>query len=142
MPAAGLSKCLWYTRRKGVLSLNKVLLVGRLAGDPEVRYTQAGKAVTTFTLAINRGREQQADFIPIVAWEKLGENCGNHLSKGQRALIEGRLQVRSYEDQNGQKRRVTEVIAQHVEFLERKQNSTGGADFGAFGSDVYLDGDY
>lgn len=104
--------------------MNKVILVGRLAQDPEVRYTQSGKAVASFTIAVNRfsgGGQREADFIPIVAWEKLAETCGNNLTKGQRVLVEGRLQIRSYETNDGQKRRVAEVIAQNIEFLERKQ---------------------
>jgi single-strand DNA-binding protein len=106
--------------------MNKVILVGRLTQDPEVRYTQSGKAVASFTIAVNRfsGQGQkEADFIPVVAWEKLAETCGNNLTKGQRILIEGRLQIRSYETNDGQKRRVAEVIAQNMEFLERKQVS-------------------
>ncbi|MBP2655929.1 MAG: ssbA [Firmicutes bacterium] len=104
--------------------MNKVILVGRLTQDPEVRYTQSGKAVASFTIAVNRfsGQGQkEADFIPIVAWEKLAEICGNNLTKGQRVLIEGRLQIRSYDANDGQKRRVAEIIAQNMEFLERKQ---------------------
>jgi len=106
--------------------MNKVILVGRLTQDPEVRYTQNGKAVASFTIAVNRfsGQGQkEADFIPVVAWEKLAETCGNNLTKGQRVLIEGRLQIRAYEANDGQKRRVAEVIAQGMEFLERKQNT-------------------
>ena len=125
--------------------MNKVILVGRLAQDPEVRYTQNGKAVASFNLAVNRSFGQgqnQADFIPIVAWEKLAETCGNNLTKGQRILIEGRLQIRSYETNDGQKRRVAEVVAQSMEFLERKQapgtGSTGGSfDVSSLGSDVF-----
>ena len=105
--------------------MNKVILVGRLAADPDVRYTQNGKAVCSFNLAVKRmtapGAHQEADFVPIVAWEKLAETCGNNLTKGQRVLIEGRLQIRSYETKDGQKRRIAEVIAQNMEFLERKQ---------------------
>jgi single-strand DNA-binding protein len=127
--------------------MNKVILVGRLAQDPEVRYTQTGKAVASFSLAVNRyaGQGQtEADFIPIVAWEKLAEICGNNLTKGQRILIEGRLTIRSYETNDGQKRRVAEVIAQNMEFLEKKQShssaeSTGGNSFDAksFGKEVF-----
>lgn len=104
--------------------MNKVILVGRLAQDPEVRYTANGKAVTTFSLAVGRrvGQGQEStDFIPIVAWEKLAEIIGNNLTKGRRILVEGRLQIRSYEAQDGQKRRVAEVIAQNIEFLDSKQ---------------------
>lgn len=124
--------------------MNKVILVGRLAQDPEVRYTQNGKAVASFNLAVNRfsGQGQnQADFIPIVAWEKLAETCGNNLTKGQRVLIEGRLQIRSYEANDGQKRRVAEVVAQNMEFLERKQTNggtgSGSFDVSSLGSDVF-----
>ena len=101
--------------------MNKVILVGRLAQDPEVRYTATGKAVATFSLAVSRrvGQGQEStDFIPIVSWEKLAEICGNNLTKGRRILVEGRLQIRSYEAQDGQKRRVAEVIAQNIEFLD------------------------
>ena len=114
--------------------MNEVILVGRLAKDPEVRYTQNGKAVASFNLAVNRivrkGQHQEADFIPIVAWEKLAEICGNNLTKGQRVLIEGRLQIRSYEANDGQKRRVAEVIAQNMEFLERKKQQEDNHGFG------------
>jgi single-strand DNA-binding protein len=107
--------------------MNKVILVGRLAQDPEVRYTQTGKAVASFSLAVNRYAGQgktEADFILIVAWEKLAEICGNNLTKGQRILIEGRLTIRSYETNDGQKRRVAEVIAQNMEFLEKKREQS------------------
>jgi single-strand DNA-binding protein len=127
--------------------MNKVILVGRLTQDPEIRYTQTGKAVASFTLAVNRFVSQgksEADFIPIVVWDKLAEVCGNNLTKGQRLLVEGRLQIRSYEGNDGQKRRVAEVVAQNIEFLERKQaaesgGSTGGKDFNvnSFGADVF-----
>ena len=126
--------------------MNKVILVGRLAQDPEVRYTASGKAVTSFNLAVNRfssGQGQNsADFIPIVAWEKLAEPCVNNITKGQRILVEGRLQIRSYEANDGHKRRVAEVVAQSIEFLERRQPpSTGNKEVDAIidgmGKDVY-----
>ena len=125
--------------------MNKVILVGRLAQDPEVRYTQSGKAVASFNLAVNRfggGQGQNnADFIPIVAWEKVAETCGNNLNKGQRVLVDGRLQIRSYETTDGQKRRVAEVVAQSIEFLERKQASgntdDANIDVNSFGKDVF-----
>ena len=103
--------------------MNKVFLLGRLVRDPEIRTTQSGKMVTTFTLAVDRfggGKDNNADFISIVTWEKLAENCGNSLTKGQRALVEGRLQIRSFEGKDGQKRWVTEIIAQSVESLARR----------------------
>lgn len=120
--------------------MNKVILVGRLTQDPEVRYTQSGKAVASFTIAVNRfsGQGQkEADFIPVVAWEKLAETCGNNLTKGQRVLIEGRLQIRSYEANDGQKRRVAEVIAQNLEFLERKQTTADDKEPNPFGGQVF-----
>jgi len=120
--------------------MNKVILVGRLAQDPEVRYTQSGKAVASVTIAGNRftgGGQKEADFIPIVAWEKLAETCGNNLTKGQRVLVEGRLQIRSYETSDGQKRRVAEVIAQNIEFLERKQATEESKEANPFGGQVF-----
>lgn len=127
--------------------MNKVILVGRLAMDPSVRYTTTGKATASFALAVNRrvgqGKEQQADFIPIVAWEKLAEICGNNLIKGSQILVEGRMQVRNYEDKNGQKRYVTEVIAQNFEFLGSKPSGQSSMPTGAksFGSEVFPDED-
>ena len=116
--------------------MNKVILVGRLAQDPEVRYTQSGKAVASFNLAVNRyGQKDSADFIPIVAWEKLAEVIGNNLKKGAQVLVEGRMQVRSYETQEGQKRRVTEVIVQNVEFLGSKKSNESTPE--SFGDEVF-----
>ena len=112
--------------------MNKWFGIGRLAQDPEVRYTQSGKAVASFNLAVNRyGQKDSADFIPIVAWEKLAEVIGNNLKKGSQVLVEGRMQVRSYETQDGQKRRATEVIVQNVEFLgSKKANESTPESFG------------
>ena len=116
--------------------MNKVILVGRLAQDPEVRNTQSGKAVASFNLAVNRyGQIDSADFIPIVAWEKLAEVIGNNLKKGSQVLVEGRMQVRSYETQEGQKRRVTEVIVQNVEFLGSKKSNESTPE--SFGDEVF-----
>ena len=115
--------------------MNKVILMGRLARDPEVRYTQTGKPVATFTLAVDRpfrrpaeGQPQQptADFIPIVAWNKLAELCGNYLQKGRQVLVEGRMQVRNYEAQDGSKRYVTEVIMENMDFVGSKGDNAGG----------------
>jgi single-strand DNA-binding protein len=122
--------------------MNKVILVGRLAGDPEVRYTQNGKAVANFNLAVNRhGQDKQADFIPIVAWEKIAEIVGNNLAKGRRILVEGRLQIRSYEAADGSKRRVAEIVTQNIEFLDSKQVTGGSSgspyDASSFGSEVF-----
>ena len=94
--------------------------------------------VTTFTLAVNRhgapGQKETADFIPVVTWEKIAENCGNSLGKGQRALVEGRIQTRNYEAKDGTKKYVTEIIAQHVEFLDYKKEQINDASH--FGNDV------
>lgn len=119
--------------------MNKVILVGRLTQHPEVRYTASGKAVATFTVAVNRrvNGDEIADFIPVVAWEKLAEICGNNLAKGRRVLIDGRLQMRSYETDAGEKRRVAEVVAGGVEFLDGKKVSN--EDAAVFGSDVCFD---
>ena len=125
--------------------MNKVILVGRLAQDPDVRYTQGGKAVASFNLAVNRfgggsAQKESADFIPIVVWEKLAEICGNNISKGSKILVEGRLQIRSYEAQDGQKKRITEVVAQSVEFLGDKRNKSennSDVDYNSFGSEVF-----
>lgn len=111
--------------------LNRVILIGRLTRDPELRYTPSGTAVATFTLAVDRKfKRDETDFIPIVTWTKLAENCANYLSKGRLAAVEGRIQVRTYDNQEGQKRWVTEVVADEVKFLEKAGTSSGGsADF-------------
>lgn len=107
--------------------MNKVFLIGRLTKDPEIRYTQSGKAVATFTLAVDRRSsqaEKTADFIPIVAWEKLAETCGNHLTKGRQVLVEGRIQVRSYDTNEGQKKWLTEVIINDMQFIGNKPGAS------------------
>lgn len=128
--------------------MNKVFLIGRLAKDLEIRYTQTGKAVARFNLAVQRRNVKEgqppADFIPVVAWEKLAEICGNNLIKGNKILVEGRMQVRNYDAQDGSKRYVTEVIAQNIEFLGNKPNATHeqGDDLNgamSFGSEVLPD---
>lgn len=108
--------------------MNKVILLGRLARDPEVRYTQSGKAVASFSLAINEGygENKKVVFINIVAWDKLAETVGNHLSKGRQIMAEGRIQTRTYDDKNGQKRYVTEVVMVNMEFLGSKADNEGG----------------
>lgn len=105
--------------------MNKVILAGRLTKDPDVRYTQTGVAVASFTLAVNRrfSKEKAADFIPIVVWDRIAEVVGNNLVKGSQVLIEGRIQIRSYDAQDGSKRYVTEVIAQELEFMGSRPTS-------------------
>ena len=103
--------------------LNTVILIGRLVADPQLRYTQNGIAVTSFTLAVNRpytsqSGEREADFIDIVTWRKLAETCANHLSKGRLVAVQGRLQVRSYDDREGIRRKAAEIVADQVRFLD------------------------
>ena len=106
--------------------LNRVILIGRLTRDPELKYLQNGTAVATFTLAVDRKyNREETDFINIVVWRGLAENCANYLSKGRLAAVDGRLQIRSYEDKEGQKRWVTEVVAEDVRFLDKQ--GTGSA---------------
>lgn len=105
---------------------NRAVLVGRLTKDPELRFTPNGIAVTTFTLAVNRpfknaNGEQEADFINIVVWKKAAENVANYTSKGSLVAIDGRIQTRSYENKDGQRVYVTEVVADSVQFLETKK---------------------
>lgn len=102
--------------------MNKVILIGRLTKDPELNYTNSGKAVCKFTLAVNRpysnqDGESQADFINIVVWNKPAENSANYLAKGRQCAVEGRLQIRSYEAQDGTRKYATEIVANSVEFL-------------------------
>ncbi|HHW4603775.1 TPA: single-stranded DNA-binding protein, partial [Listeria monocytogenes] len=112
--------------------MNRVVLVGRLTKDPDLRYTPAGAAVATFTLAVNRPfkntqGEQEADFINCVVWRKPAENVANFLKKGSMAGVDGRVQTRNYEDKDGKRVFVTEVVAESVQFLEPKNNNTGGS---------------
>ncbi|GAB0269283.1 single-stranded DNA-binding protein [Staphylococcus pseudintermedius] len=107
--------------------INRVVLVGRLTKDPDFRTTPSGVEVATFTLAVNRNfkskdGEQQADFINCVVFKKQAENVKNYLSKGSLAGVDGRLQSRSYENQEGRRVYVTEVICNSVQFLESKSN--------------------
>ncbi|GEB34286.1 MULTISPECIES: single-stranded DNA-binding protein [Brevibacillus] len=115
--------------------MNKVILIGNLTKDPELRYTPNGVAVATFTVAINRPRtnqagEREADFINIVAWQKLADLCASYLRKGRQAAIEGRLQTRSYDNKEGKRVYVTEVVAENVQFLGGRGNEGGGDNAG------------
>ena len=114
--------------------MNKVFLIGRLTRDPELRYTGSNVPVASFSLAVNRNftnqsGEREADFINIVVWRKQAESVKNYLSQGSQVAIDGRIQTRSYDDKDGNKRYVTEVIADNVEFLGSKasnNNSSSG----------------
>lgn len=111
--------------------MNKVILIGRLTKDVELRYTQTNNtAVASFSLAVNRkfvkpGEERQADFFNIIAWNKLAENISKYLFKGNQVAISGRLETKSWDDPNGQKHYVTEVIAEEIDFIgnKNKQNN-------------------
>ena len=112
--------------------MNRVILVGRLTKDPELKYTQSGVAVASFTLAVNRPftnqqGEREADFISCVVWRKPAENVANFLKKGSLAGVDGRVQTRNFEGQDGKRVYITEVVAESVQFLEPR-NSGGGND--------------
>ncbi|HAA9000834.1 TPA_asm: single-stranded DNA-binding protein [Listeria monocytogenes] len=112
--------------------MNRVVLVGRLTKDPDLRYTPAGVAVATFTLAVNRTftnqqGEREADFINCVVWRKPAENVANFLKKGSLAGVDGRVQTRNYEGNDGKRVYVTEIVAESVQFLEPKQNAVEGS---------------
>ena len=123
--------------------MNNVILMGRLTRDPEVRYTQTNNSlVSSFSLAVNRrfvaqGQERQADFINVVAWSKLGEFCSKYFKKGQQVGVIGRIQTRSYDDAQGQKRYVTEVVAEEAYFADSKKADGDATNFeNTFGTDV------
>lgn len=113
--------------------LNRVVLIGRLTRDIELRYTPSGTAVARFNLAVdrpftNRQGEREADFIDVVVWQKLAETCANYIGKGRLVAVDGRLQIRSYDDNQGIRRKAAEVVADTVRFLDRpRENSAEGA---------------
>lgn len=119
--------------------MNKVILIGRLVKDPELRYTTSNIPVVQFTLAVNRtfvskGQERQADFINCVAWRNLAENLAKFMKKGSQIAVEGQIQVRNFEDAGGVRRYVTEVICDNIHFLESK-NSRSNDNFSGY-SDI------
>lgn len=112
--------------------MNKVILVGRLTREPDVKNTTSGKSVASFTLAVdrrfkNKDGQKEADFVPIVVWGKQAEFAGQYLSKGSQIGVSGRLQVRSYDAQDGQRRYVTEVVADEITFLSSKKDGGNAA---------------
>lgn len=119
--------------------MNKVILMGRLTRDPEVRYTQTNNTmVATFSLAVNRrfarqGEERQADFINIVAWSKTAEFCSKYFKKGQQVGIIGRIQTRTWDDEQGQKHYVTEVVAEETYFADSKRDGDTSSFESTFG---------
>ena len=118
--------------------MNSVNLIGRLGRDPELKYTPQGTAVCTFSVAVDAGRDKPADWFDIVVWEKQAETAAQHLAKGRQVGISGRLQTRSYEGRDGQKRKVVEIVATRVDFVGPKPQD-GGAP--AAPSDDADDGD-
>ena len=135
------------------MSVNKAILIGRLGVDPEVRYTSDGTAVASFRIATSERwtnkkgeKEERTEWHRIVAWRRLGEICGEYLSKGRQVYIEGRIQTRSWEDRDGNKRWTTEIIASNMQMLgspadqdKFKKDQEGGPDQGmdpGFDSDV------
>ena len=126
--------------------LNKIILMGRLTRDPELRRTKSGTAVASFSLAVDRdykakGAEKETDFIDIVAWRNTAEFVSKYFSKGRMAVVEGRLQVRSYTDKDGSNRRVAEVVADNIYFGDSKKDggNTGSGNYGGsnYGGDYY-----
>jgi len=126
--------------------LNRIILIGRLTRDPEIRYTQSGIPVAKLGLAVDRRRknangERETDFINIVAWRKLAENCENYLCKGKLISVEGRLQIRKYEAQDGSKRTAAEVMADEIRFLSPKSENNGSPQHSAYQTDTTFPGD-
>lgn len=112
--------------------INRVILIGRLTRDPDLRSTTNGIATCSFTLAVNRSftnqqGEHEADFIPVVTWRSLADNCAKYLAKGRLVAVTGRLQTRTYEGNDGQRRFITEVVADEVQFLESGQRQSAPA---------------
>ena len=111
--------------------INKVILIGRLGSDPEVRYTPSGVAVANFNIATSEEwkdkdsgeKKERTEWHRIVAWRRLGEICGEYLSKGKQVYVEGRLQTRDWEDRDGNKRYTTEIVATDVQFLGTRDSS-------------------
>ena len=121
--------------------MNKAILIGNITRDPELRMTGNGISVCSFTVAVqrrytNQQGERQADFIPVVCWRGLAENCGKYLKKGSKVGVCGTIQVRNYEANDGSRRYVTEVVADEVEFLNTKEKREQGATGDAAGYDM------
>ena len=115
--------------------LNRIILMGRLVRDPELRHTQSGTAVASFTLAVdrdfkNQNGEKDTDFVDIVAWRSTGEFVSKYCTKGRMAVVEGRLQMRDWTDKEGNKRRSAEVVADQVYFGDSKRDGDSGGSYG------------
>ena len=122
------------------MSLNKCLIIGNLGRDPEMRYTPSGQAVTQFTVAVNRNykdsqgeRQEETEWFRVVAWGQQAEFAAEYLRKGQKVFVEGRIQTRQWEGQDGQKRYTTELVANTIQNLERRPREDAGGDGGGYG---------
>ena len=123
--------------------LNKIFIMGRLTRDPELRRTQSGTPVTSFSLAVDRdyktqSGEKETDFIDVVAWRATAEFVAKYFTKGRMAVVEGRLQIRAWQDKEGNNRRSAEVVADNVYFGDSKRDGASGGDYAppAYGSPV------
>jgi len=126
--------------------LNKVILIGRLTRDPELRYTGSGIPVANFSLAVdrpfaNKQGERETDFIRIVVWRKLAEVCAKNLGKGRLVAVDGRIQINSYEAQDGSKRQATDVVAENVRFLDWPKDKVGASNDTNFGEELGIPDD-
>lgn len=129
--------------------LNKIILMGRLTRDPELRYTQSGAAVASFTMAVDRDfkdkntGEKTTDFIDVTAWRQTGEFAAKYFTKGRAAVVEGRLQMRDWTDKDGNKRRSAEVVADNIYFGDSKRDADvsnhNSADYGTPVADTFTD---
>ena len=131
------------------MSMNRVVLIGRLAREPELRLTANGTAVANFTLAVDRRKssseEQKTDFIRITVWDKQAENCQTYLGKGRLVAIDGRLQISKYRDKEGKDRTSAEVVAEQVQFLDRAPDGGQNNGYGGraqAGNGDFGDGDF
>ena len=127
--------------------LNKIFIMGRLTRDPELRRTQSGTAVTSFSLAVDRdfksqSGEKETDFIDVVAWRSTAEFVAKYFTKGRMAVVEGRLQIRDWTDKDGNKRRNAEVLADNIYFGDAKKDVDSGANRYAGGQFVEVDEDF
>lgn len=123
--------------------VNKVILVGNLGADPEVKYTQSGAALCTFSVATSESfkdrdgnQQDRTEWHKIVAWRKLAEICGQYLSKGRQVYVEGKIQTRSWDDQDGNKHYMTEIVAREVQFLSGGAGGGSGGGSGSYGQDM------
>ena len=133
------------------MNYNRIILVGRLTRDPEAKYTPSGVPVTSFGLAVSRpqsaearqqGAKEETDFFDITCWRQLAETAANYLTKGKLVLVEGRVQIRTYVDQNGQNRKAFDVIADNFKIMEKRQEGMGGGGEQNDGGDMSAGGGY